>query len=437
MARLQQANTFFGENTLSGILSKENNSRWTDKDLGKMSDYACCKLNNVDLAPYVALYIKAISGGFDSTLPLGKLMTVLIDNVRKPDLVNSVFQSMAESKDGDITGIIPSVDFSQMTEEAGDPQSTLEGTGLGAHEMSFTDEEQQKKGQELLALLSNAKTQEQVCSLVCFHALVSFRMCIKSNESVRKYLDGQFTHVCKSVYPRITINPVLPPANERFLDQIKANMDKGSDTCTGLFRKILVTYVSATHDKHKDITSILEAGILRHTQGNGLGLVNMLLNASQLFGMPAGHLTQLMASDQTIDTLELLKDFAEHYLIEKSGCVSWWWCRIIDDTQWTSLRVSRNPSVAMKLAYLLYEKNIGILDSNEIMEIQDSYKVTARAWATAFRKFQSAKLNAETGIGESNKILEMARKIAQHDNPATSIPSAQDFLAEFGDDLDE
>lgn len=372
---------------------EENPNLWKDALVKDMPPGQGALFTNAELKPYISAYHHLLKGGLLATAPIARIITTLVHHLPKHTMEEKLFQMGEGARKGLNWDFTPeqSPILPRETVMAGENSSSLSNQSL-----SDSDFERS---------LADPEMYPSIVTAYCFHALCAFRVCTRTVSSVASYLNNRCLLVAKAVYDDLKWNGPFPEVKEEFLNAIKGNMEKGSDSCTLLFKTILSGYLNS-EQKEK---SILEAGILRHTQGNGLGVVKLLFDFAREKNTTVIKCLLDVATTKTMDTVKRVKKFADLYLIEGSTEITWWWCRIVDDKQWTTLKISENPLVSARIASVLKASNPSIFTSYELDNLDGIYKDLGAAWAESYNAMALEDMSDETGVGRSAKILKNAR----------------------------
>lgn len=412
---LTDISDYFSRVELKENSVKQAATEWKDSELGALTDYSVPKLELEELTPFYVAYADLITGCPITTAPVGEIIKVLVGYIPKKDLTGLIFDMCR-------TGTKPTMSWKSSNYTPAQPAQG-DDSNLGVHSDPTTSRESRPVSfsEKVTRMLQDDDLSASIRALLSFHALISLRVSIKTITSVKRALDERCVGLAKNLFSNLKINENPPPMSERFLEAIKSSFDKGSDEGVRMFRMILCLY--RDKQESRDICSILEAGVLRHTQGNGLGIITLLFNAAGQYQKTVAQMTQFLVSNHTLESVNRIKRFAELYLYKQSKEVTWWWCRIVDDSQWTSLKISNNAVVSARLASLLIEHNPEIFINVELSKLSEVLKRQGAKWAMAFKKELELEMQSEVGPGVSGRILAKAK----------ALPSAAPSLGDFGD----
>lgn len=413
---------FFATTPLSVSTYSENPDRWDDSKVGEPKDHCRPKLDSQGLIPYYTAYANILSGAPLTTAPIAKILNVLIlylKNGEGEDIFHDLSLGEKEVMNWNVK-FQPSPINIPGQSEFGIHEGIINDSKEG--DLTFVD--------QVTTWLSDAQYSSDIKTLLSYHALVAFRASVKTTESTKRALDEKLMATFKSLYPHVQLNITLPNTPMNFIQNVKQNMEKGTPSCTNLFKSILSVYVQAKRDQNKSTISCLEAGILRHTQGNGLGMISMLLGIASLYQMTVGAVAKYFVTNVTLNSWTRAREFASLYLATSSKCITWWWCRIIDDTQWTSLRISQNPILGIRLASVLQSHNIDIMKNYDLSQVNTQHKKRALQIAEAFHKMIQQDIEQEKGIEEAENLLAMTRHLTSQQNEPNDT---EEILSKYGE----
>ncbi|UCR92532.1 MAG: hypothetical protein [Apis rhabdovirus 4] len=413
---------FFATTPLSTSSFSENPDRWDDTKVGEPKHYNRPRLDVQGLIPYYTAYANILSGAPLTTAPIAKILNVLIlylKNGEGEDIFQELHYGDKEVMNWNIkfqpvSTVIPGQ--SEFGVHEGAVSESREGP------LTFVD--------QVTTWLADSEYSSDIKTLLSYHALVAFRASVKTAESTKRALDEKLMATFKSLYPHVQLNITFPNTPMNFIQNVKQNMEKGTPICTNLFKTILSVYVKAKNDQNKSTISCLEAGILRHTQGNGLGMISMLLGIASLYQMTVGAVAKYFVTNVTLTSWTRAREFASLYLATNSKCITWWWCRIVDDTQWTSLRISQNPILGIRLASVLQSHNIDIMKNYDLSQVNTQHKKRALQIAEAFHRMIQQDIEQEKGIEEAESLLTMTRQLNIKQSESNDM---DEILSKYGE----
>lgn len=219
-------------------------------------------------------------------------------------------------------------------------------------------------------------------------ALFLTRMTVKTPEAMEKYWERSMMESIRALYPHRS-SWVLPKLNNEKLKGIKSKMFKGEKKVMLLHYICVHAYLEASRNQKISLVSTLQAACLQHLHSNGIALIKLYFDALSATGLSS---EKFLSCSQCVEPVRKtivsksvcnVSEFLET-LVETNGGseLTWPWCRYLDDTQWTTIRVPRNEYLATMWAAVIDKQgNRAVWKLDSLSKIPPFIKGEALRWA--------------------------------------------------------
>ncbi|QMP82235.1 nucleocapsid protein [hymenopteran rhabdo-related virus 38] len=204
-----------------------------------------------------------------------------------------------------------------------------------------------KRISEMLEKFDDPGENEEKCllmQLTSFLALVTFRSCCKDLTQMKRAFHKKLiiTHL-NNLGNWDPTHGYSPPC-DTYLSACTTQLNKTHKPTGEMMTKIVSTWKNLENsDRHPKLVALVQATVLTHTAGNGLGLLSFMFGAATVLSVSFKGLMECTLTEKTLDSWKLLVKFGEEFLPEEAPCRTFYWARIISDGYFQEYTAKSHP----------------------------------------------------------------------------------------------
>ncbi|WAL01511.1 nucleocapsid [Electric ant rhabdovirus] len=180
-------------------------------------------------------------------------------------------------------------------------------------------------------------------------------------------------------------NSYSPPCTS-CINGCSTDLDKGNQHASRMFALILNEWQLAGSEmkEGKGLISRIQATILTHTAGNGLGLINMMFICNEILGVTIRILMENSLNSNTSAAWKLIASFVAKYLNKNSIEKTYLWARLINDGYFIEYSAKNHPYLAGVFAGIIdSQQTIGTAKEAEWFKLKRINAEAGYRWGTA------------------------------------------------------
>lgn len=149
-------------------------------------------------------------------------------------------------------------------------------------------------------------------------------------------------------------NSYYPPC-KTCVDNCSIDFNKGNAHANKMMTLLLVAWKRAneTQSETYGLQPQVQAALLTHTAGNGLGLIMMLYNSCESLGVTISTLMKHTLTEQSSASWRVLSSFLKKYLDKDHPQRTYMWARLISDGYFTEFAARAHPYLAGMFAGII------------------------------------------------------------------------------------
>lgn len=290
---------------------------------------------------------------------------------------------------------VPSLFFTHAIAPYDIPARNRESRKIQNLYLSVTREEQKRFFTVIKHLIVNysgnesSKNNKSILRVTGFLSLLLFRGISKDSTQLAREVNKKLT---KDYIHKLTSWPLAngySPPCKTCVEYCALDLNKRNSHSNSMMALILSHWKDAPAEQIQTKT-LIQKVLLTHTAGNGLGLVTLMNEATDILGISIQKLMKYTLTEGSIESWQLLAEFICQFLHKQQPEKTYMWARLINDRYFKQFAARSHPYLAGMFA--------GVIDSQQTIG-----SIKQAAW------FQSNKFQAECGYLWGTALVQLSR----------------------------